>query len=556
MKLINNNRITLLALTAILVLIYVYIFTILLNYDMAYVNLEKLRTHLWILENGKQWVSSDFVKGLDTKVIEIDPNRISRPLSNMIEIINAKFRSNLWDYIPPHPSISILWPFLFIGIPFFLYKFFRNIGCHSLVSLSGVCLYLTSLGFLSPIVMLFHPSKNLVNFFAVLSLATITGLYTKNTNNQNKTSIKEIPHFWLILFGWFCWTMLAFLSDETGLFLYLILIFICTPLILRFKEKTPLIAGLILLPLVYYAIVHFLLPWLHFVVNHESVNLKSFKWTPRLSSLFFPNLHNLFFNAYLLLSDHPNIKLNFTPIAAHPFLIFLQCVYSLSLIFICGLVGFIIYKTKKISSRVKQILAGFLLLIFYIFFHTFQLSNNMKSEWSHVWCLWWYGCIFSLIYYTTLTLSLQYIWEEFKFDFFKKILPLLIFILALHGLSTSTYRINIFKYQNLDPSNYPHPSIFNGSLNRYDYFDLKEKLQRSRCRYVYTLLYWAKVKQKHVSLNQKEIEFCTNILDKDRFFKTEILYFTIEGAFEFPMGHSFLNDHAFVSAVKYQLEDP
>lgn len=101
--------------------IYGYIFTVILNYDLAWMVFEKLKTHIWILKNGTAWHWSDLATGFDTLKIEIDPNRITRPLSNIVEVIDAKFRANLWEHIPPHPSLSLQWPLLFVGLPIFFW---------------------------------------------------------------------------------------------------------------------------------------------------------------------------------------------------------------------------------------------------------------------------------------------------------------------------------------------------------------------------------------------------------------------------------------------------
>ena len=286
-----------------LILIYIYIFSVILNYDLTFMVYEKVRTHLWILENGKQWHWEDFAKALNTKVIETDPNRLSRPLSNLVEVIDAKFRANLWDYIPPHPCMSLQWPFLFIGLPLLLYKFFRNINCQPIVALAGTGLYLTSSGFLSPIVMLGHPAKSMVNFFSILSLATITQIY--RTVKLKNVSIRNVPHFGWIFISCLCWALIAFLSDETGLFLFPILTIVCFPLLMKFKEKAALFCCIFALPVLYFIIIHFFIPWLHWIVNHETIDLTHFRGYPHLTNLFFPVWHDFFINCYLLFSVHP-----------------------------------------------------------------------------------------------------------------------------------------------------------------------------------------------------------------------------------------------------------
>jgi hypothetical protein len=153
-----------------------YIFGILLNYDNSWIHNEKLETHRWFLENGRSLKLEDLKRGLNVAVIEgsytgsAAYNRITRPLSNMFELLNAKFRVWLWNFVPPHPSLSLSWPLSFILVPLLLFLFFKNMGCSGEISFSGAMMYLATIGFLGPIIMLMHPGKSFINICAVLSL--------------------------------------------------------------------------------------------------------------------------------------------------------------------------------------------------------------------------------------------------------------------------------------------------------------------------------------------------------------------------------------------------
>jgi hypothetical protein len=530
-----------------LLFIFGYIFIVLLNYDLSWMAFEKLNTHLWILENGKYWHLQDFAKFLNTKVIEIDPNRISRPISNFVEVLDAKFRANLWDYITPHPTMSLQWPFLFIGLPIFLYKVFRNLNCQPVIALAGTGLYLTSTGFLSPIVQYSHPAKNLVNFFVVLSLATATEFYRKDI--PKNISYKHVDHFWLILNLTTFWTLAAFLSDETGLFLFFALGAILYPFFTKLKEKGVLVAFYLRLPIIYWLIIGLLLPRVHFLFDHRTVNLSHYRDIPHLSSLFCPNWHDLATNAYLLFSVHPGLKWYFSPFWGHPFLIFLQSAYTLAFLFTAGLLAYTAYRSGKLSSRLKQVLTAFSLLILFIFFHTFQLSHNVR-----IWTVFWYGCLFSLIYYITLALAFQFLWEEYRGKIFKRLLPLIVIIFTAHGLMTTTYLTRIFKYQSYEPGKFYYPSIFSGEITPYPYLDLSKSMRESRCLYIFTLLYWDRVKHKNAKPASlpNEIQSCSFLINSDPNFEVNLAYFMIEGAFEFPMGHSFLDQPDYVASVTRQ----
>lgn len=500
-----------------------YTFLVMFNYDFAWINSEKLHTHLSFLQNGSKWQPEDWLKGLDTTLIEIDANRISRPLSNILEVINAKWRASLWDHIPPHPSLSLLWPFMFILLPICLYRFFRNMQCATPIALAGTMLYLSATGFLAPLVMLFHPAKNLVNLFAVLSLFSLSIFCQKEYDHVD--SLKKIPNYISILTLWFVFTYLAFFGDETGLFLFVIIVVLMLPQLWRFKERWFLVSLLTLLPICYWLTIHYFLPALHQTVTSKSVGLTGYRDFPSIKELFWPNWQNLFTNGYLLLSDHPGLKWFLKPMSNHPIVLTIQIIYTFAFL---GALAWLVQSLRQhalLKLRLTQIIAGLALLTMYIFFHTFQLSHNVK-----LWCLWWYGSLFSLIFYITLTISLQTMWESRNQIIFKKVFLFLIAILLTHGLMSATYRIAMFKKQNLNPSDYPHPAILAGKITPYELFNLSENLDRSNCRYGYTVLVWASAKNKNV--NMKSIvpneAHCRAVTEQDRYFKAEAFYLPIE----------------------------
>ena len=150
------------------------------------------------------------------------------------------------------------------------------------------------------------------------------------------------------------------------------------------------------------------------------------------------------------------------------------------------------------------------------------------------------------------------LWEELKGNIFKRSLPFLILIFTAHGLMTTTYIMSIFKNQRLDPSHFHYPEILSGKVNPYQYFNLSQSLQKSQCRYVYTLLYWAKIKHKNINPEYlfRQMQPCSSIISTDPYFQVDQVYLFIETAFEFPVGHSFLNDPSYVSLLTHQTGEP
>ncbi len=107
---------------AILALEFFYIGFVLLNYYFSWMNTENFQFHAWVFEHGKNLVPQDIYKIMNVAIMEGDPNRITRPIADILRFTDAKFRAFSWNFIPPHPSFSYLWPLHLGGIPVLLYK--------------------------------------------------------------------------------------------------------------------------------------------------------------------------------------------------------------------------------------------------------------------------------------------------------------------------------------------------------------------------------------------------------------------------------------------------
>ena len=515
-KLFSGADPAVLGLGFILLLEYAYIFLFLLNYHMAWMNGENFATHAWSLSNGKQWRWEDFGRGFNIDVLELGAPRFSRLISVFFELVNAKFRAYCWNFFPPHPSLSCLWPLFFAGVPFFLFKFFRNMGCGQVVALSGIALYLASIGFLAPVVMLFHPAKSMVNFFAAVVLFTGSRIYRKSLDTGRGASVKNIPYFWFDYAVFLFFMLGAFFSDETGLFVYVIAAFMFYPVFFRFKERFFILGSYVLLPAVYVLAIYVVLPRIYMV------KLSNWFYTPSPFDLFSPDWRHFWTNFFWLSSDHPHIELNPGHVfVANKTLFFVQGVYTFVLFFI--LFSFIRAGARNLRPWIIQVMTGAALVMAYVYFFTFQLSRNAK-----VWGVWWYGSLYSLVYFIVLTFVLQFILEGKGGALFKRFFVFIVFIMVVHGMAFSTYRVDIFAGSRR--LNYLKEEVFTGKIDKfYKNFSFTGSVEKSRCRYFYTVSVWARVKQKKLDpATLAQIDGCRETLARDAAFPEEAQYLAIE----------------------------
>jgi hypothetical protein len=154
---------------AIFVFALAYVLGVIFNYNANWTHPEIVsRCIPNAFRNGSRLVPGDLLRGFDCW--SFDAIARARFLSYAVLIINVKFRVWLWEYFPPHPSLSLTWIFTLILSPLLLFKFLRNFARSHLSAWSGISLYILSVGFLSGITLLFHPGKPLTLFAAILSL--------------------------------------------------------------------------------------------------------------------------------------------------------------------------------------------------------------------------------------------------------------------------------------------------------------------------------------------------------------------------------------------------
>ncbi len=517
----------------VLLLVYIYIFFVLLNYYFSWMQFEVYDIHPWALSNGKGWHWADFGRFLTTEAIEGNANRVSRPVSDFVQIVNAKFRAFCWDYIPPHPTFSCYWPLSFFFLPVFLYKFFRNMGCQAYLSLGGVCLYLTSIGFLNPLVMYMHPAKNLVNFFAVFCLYLASRLYRKSTALKEGSSVEEIPGFW-VQYGFFLFTLFfSFFCDETGVFIGAMTLFLLYPFFFRFKEKWLLLGFLFLLPLAYMLMVYCVLPYIHFLVRGKTLVLSRFEDYPKNIWAFLKPSWWIepVINASYFLNDHPHLELNTANLwPNNKPLYFIQLIYTSLMSLVLFLFVMTVkerYKMSKaglgnVAMPLRRVMVAAALFFPFVFFHTVMMLRMG---------LCYYGALYSLIYYIALTYLFQFVSEGSRGSLFKWLFPLILLVSSVHGLLFTTYRVDLkdenkwhrrFVYQDDD--------IFTGKIGGYfKDFSIIDGMKKNECRYLYVAYQWAIRKGKTPPmLTQEKMNYCNAVLASDTTFPAEVRYLNIE----------------------------
>lgn len=167
-----------------------------------------LEYHRSALRNGPAPGFADLALAFDYKAFDTLDWPRARFLSNLVLILNAKFRLYLFQFIPPHPSLSLTWPVSLLS-PILLYRLIRRLDQDQDCAWLGVTLYVLSTGFLSGLSLLFHPGKPLTTPYLLLVLLLAARMDQGEADPKARSRLEAA--LTLTLCG-------AGLLDETALF--------------------------------------------------------------------------------------------------------------------------------------------------------------------------------------------------------------------------------------------------------------------------------------------------------------------------------------------------
>jgi hypothetical protein len=204
---------------------------------------------------------------LDAYTFEFVP-RTTRPLASLFEIVDTVFRSHLWKYFTPHPSLSLSWFFTLFAGPWLLYRILILRGVSSFAAVALIGVYLAQMGTLSSIVMLFRSGKPVTLFFLIVCWYLCERLAREG-------------------FSWRLYNLLlaclfiSSLFDEYTLLTYVISALMISGLL----RKNPRIIPSFLIPGVLYLLtISYIFPWLAHLFHGQDVALKNYGSTLSLSS--------------------------------------------------------------------------------------------------------------------------------------------------------------------------------------------------------------------------------------------------------------------------------
>jgi hypothetical protein len=224
---------------AFLVAAYVYIIALVADPRTAWVLPEAFVYKSYVMQQVPLNVSGVVRGTFDTASFD-GGNRNTRPLANTFEIFDTHFRSWLWQYLEPVPSLSLTFIFSLVLGPWIFYRLLLNLGIRLSIAIFATAIMLLNPGSLSLVVMLFRPAKAMLNFWLLVSLWLASQIHLQNTGAKPKSRLPLN-----LLLGGSIFT--GFLFDETGVVIVLAILALFPSVFLQDRRT---ILGYLLVPAV------------------------------------------------------------------------------------------------------------------------------------------------------------------------------------------------------------------------------------------------------------------------------------------------------------------
>jgi len=229
----------------LLVFVYAFLLLVLLDRQNAWMQPEAFIIKSHVARTGDRLSLNDLREAFQFWAFEYAP-RPNRPLSSLLDIVDTRFRTALWQVTLPHPSASLTHLFSLVLSPILLFLLMRNLGIGRRASLLAVSFYLASPGFLSLVVMLFRSGKPMTNFSIIAALTAASFL-------DRRRSQGEPCAFWPYL-GLVGFVFASTFWDESSLLMYPVLIIFFPGLFLH-RRRIAALAGVAVLLVVAFVVI-------------------------------------------------------------------------------------------------------------------------------------------------------------------------------------------------------------------------------------------------------------------------------------------------------------
>ena len=337
-----------------------------------------------IIQNGPRILLEDITRIFNAGKVGFlqNPGRV-RYFQDLVLFLDAKTRIWLFNYLPPHPSVSITWITTLFVAPYFFYKFLRLWSKDRNTAKIAVIVFMFSTGYLSHINLLCNPGKPLATAIVATALYFAAKTYVL-LSGSGRITTKVFVNYLLLLSVLF----IGFFTDETAWIL-----FVAVPLMVPglFKIKgTRILSSAIYLSvfaILMISVIH-IAPELisRFTPGNPRINIVSLNLAPSEDSAPMSRVWEWFNLRYFIRSTR-NLLSSQLVVIGHPWTIF-------AYMFI---VPYLLYIYKKMNpDRKDLVLRGVAAVFVYIAHQSFGFTSVYYEDGFAILYPYYYGALLSI----------------------------------------------------------------------------------------------------------------------------------------------------------------
>ncbi|MDE2221734.1 MAG: hypothetical protein KGK03_01545 [Candidatus Omnitrophica bacterium] len=195
----------------LLIGVYIFILSGLCNFENTWMHPESNLIEMTYLKTGSGLTAQDFFNMWDWRIDEENVPRTTRWVTWNMDLLNTKFRAWLWRRLPPHPSLSLTWPLSLVINPWLLITYLRKRKFTTDIALTAAAFYLMTPYLLSSVFFLSRTGRIMAQFFMWAALVLVCLI-----EEHPKKKLYSIGFYLSLILGAFC--------DETGVFIFPVLL--------------------------------------------------------------------------------------------------------------------------------------------------------------------------------------------------------------------------------------------------------------------------------------------------------------------------------------------
>jgi len=377
--------------------------------------------HPMALRNGPELRWEDFTRifNASREGYKIGPPTRLRYFQDLVSLIDIKFRIWLFNYIPPHPSISLMWLFVMFLSPMMMFKLARQLTQRQSTAWIATILFMLSTGNLFGINKMANPAKPLANFFGlwVFYLGAVIERRIRNDSCFSPRSRRLFVIMLLIL-------LIAFFTDETTWMFYFMIPVLFPAIFFTRRTRKFSIGGYLALIVAAGLLVFVIFPYL---LNRYTPGkiIVDYIYDHTQGEDAGPLVPDFFGLRYVILTVR---NLLWTQLV--PWGWFWRGIILLSLLF-----GYLVFQFRNLTSLRRRVVLRFLGI--FIIFVSLQSFAIAKVYWNHGYVLkysLYYGALLAIILPIPLAVLLSRNPDRFR-GAINKILLLVLLVVMVYNFT-------------------------------------------------------------------------------------------------------------------------